>query len=91
MCDEEGKAKSLLPKTSSQEIEGGTMNLLLKFLPADKKAMLELAMRIVASLDSGAERKAAIDYGIKMLEDGKVTVGEWAKFGSKLGILTGKH
>ena len=67
------------------------MNWILKFLPEDKKNMLELAMRIVASLDSGAERKAAIDYGIKMLEDGKVTVGELAKFGSKLGILTGKH
>jgi hypothetical protein len=67
------------------------MNWLLKFLPADKRAMLELAMRIVASLDSGAERKEAINYGIKMLEDGKVNVGEWAKFGSKLGILTGKH
>ena len=67
------------------------MNLILRFLPEDKKNMLELAMRIVASLDSGAERKEAIDYGIKMLEDGKVTVGEWAKFGSKLGILTGKH
>ena len=67
------------------------MYWLLKFLPADKRAMLELAMRIVASLDSGAERKEAINYGIKMLEDGKVNVGEWAKFGSKLGILTGKH
>ena len=67
------------------------MNWILKFLPEDRKNMLELAMRIVASLDSGAERKEAIDYGIKMLEDGKVTVGEWAKFGSKLGILTGKH
>jgi hypothetical protein len=67
------------------------MNWILRFLPEDKKNMLELAMRIVASLDSGAERKEAIDYGIKMLEDGKVTVGEWAKFGSKLGILTGKH
>ena len=67
------------------------MNWILRLLPEDKKNMLELAMRIVASLDSGAERKEAIDYGIKMLEDGKVTVGEWAKFGSKLGILTGKH
>ena len=60
------------------------MNWILRFLPEDKKNMLELAMRIVASLDSGAERKEAIDYGIKMLEDGKVTVGEWSKFGSKL-------
>ena len=67
------------------------MNWILKFLPKDKRNMLELAMRIVASLDTGAERKEAIDYGIKMLEDGKVSVGEWAKFGSKLGILTGKH
>jgi hypothetical protein len=30
-----------------------------------------------------------VDYGIEMLKDGKVTVGEWAKFGSKLGILKG--
>ncbi len=67
------------------------MNWLLRLLPADKRAMLELAMRIVASLDSGAERKEAINYGITMLEDGRVTVGEWAKFGSKLGILRGKH
>jgi hypothetical protein len=67
------------------------MNWILKFLPKDKRNMLELAMRIVASLDTGAERKEAIDYGIKMLEDGKVSVGEWARFGSKLGILTGKH
>jgi len=26
-----------------------------------------------------------------MLADGRVTVGEWAKFGSLLGILRGKH
>ena len=67
------------------------MNWILKLLPEDKRNMLELGMRIVASLDTGAERKEAIDYGILMLEDGKVSVGEWSKFGSKLGILTGKH
>ena len=67
------------------------MNWILKFLPEDKSNMLELGMRIVASLDTKAERQAAIDYGIQMLDDGKVSVGEWAKFGSKLGILTGKH
>ena len=67
------------------------MNWILKLLPKDKRNMLELGMRIVASLDSGAERKEAVDYGIKMLEDGKVSVSEWAKFGSKLGILRGKH
>ena len=67
------------------------MNWILKLLPKDKRNMLELGMRIVASLDTGAERKEAVDYGIKMLEDGKVSVSEWAKFGSKLGILRGKH
>jgi len=66
------------------------MNWILKLLPEDKRNMLKLGMRIVASLDTGAERKEAIDYGIQMLDDGKVSVGEWAKFGSKLGILTGE-
>ena len=67
------------------------MNWLLKFLPADKRILLELALRITSSLDTGAERKAVAEYGVTMLADGKVTVGEWSKFGSKLGILTGKH
>ena len=67
------------------------MNWILKFLPADKKALLELAIRITASLDTPEERKAVADYGLEMLEDGKVSVGEWAKFGSKLGILSGRH
>ena len=67
------------------------MKWILKLLPKEQRNMLELGLRIVSSLDTGAERKEAIDYGIKMLEDGKVSVGEWAKFGSKLGILTGKH
>ena len=67
------------------------MNWLLKLLPADKRALLELAIRITASLDTAAERKAVAEYGMEMLRDRKVTVGEWAKFGSKLGILKGPH
>jgi hypothetical protein len=67
------------------------MNFLLKLLPADKRSLLELALRITASLDTQAERKVVADYGVEMLKDGKVSVGEWAKFGSKLGILKGKH
>ena len=67
------------------------MNWLLKFLPADKRALVKLAIRITASLDTPAERKAVAEYGVKMLDDGKVTVGEWAKFGSILGILRGPH
>jgi hypothetical protein len=67
------------------------MNWILRFVPADKRALLELAIRITSSLDSAAERKAVADYGVTMLADGKVTVGEWAKFGSKLGVLRGPH
>ena len=67
------------------------MNFLLKFLPADKKAMIILGQRIVSSLDTTEERKLALDYCTEMLKDGKVSVGEWSKFGKKLGILTGRH
>ena len=67
------------------------MNFLLKFLPADKKAMIILGQRIVSSLDTTEERKLALDYGAEMLKDGKVSVGEWSRFGKKLGILTGRH
>ena len=67
------------------------MNWILKFLPADKRALLELAIRITSSLDTAEDRKAVAEYGAEMLKDGKVSVGEWSRFGSKLGILTGKH
>jgi hypothetical protein len=67
------------------------VNWLLKLFPADTRALLELAIRITASLDTAAERRAVAEYGMEMLRDRKVTVGEWAKFGSKLGILRGPH
>jgi len=63
------------------------LSLLMKFLPADKKALLDLALRMVASLDTPEERQAVANYGIKMLADGKVTVPEWAAFGKKLGVF----
>ena len=52
------------------------MNWLLRFLPKEKRQMVELAQRIVSSLDTADERKAAIDYGVAMLRDGKVSVAE---------------
>ena len=66
------------------------MEWLLKFIPAEKKAMVTLGMRILNCLDSSEERQAALDYGIEMMKDGKVSVGEGARVGSKLGILTGR-
>jgi len=67
------------------------MNFLMKLLPADKRALLELAIRITSSLDNAADRKRVADEGIKMFADGKVSVSEWSKFGSALGVLTGRH
>ena len=67
------------------------MNWLLRFLPADKRALLELAIRITSSLDTPEERRAVAQYGVTMLADSKVSVSEWAKFGSKLGVLRGPH
>ena len=66
------------------------MNILMKFLPKDKRALLELAIRITASVDTKQKRTDVANFGIEMLADGKVSVGEWSQFGSMLGILTGK-
>ena len=67
------------------------MNWLISLLPSDKRALLQLALRITNSLDTAQERKEVAEYGATMLADGKVTVAEWSKFGSKLGILKGRH
>ena len=67
------------------------LGIIMRLIPEDKKILLKLAMRITASLDTARERKAVAEYGMTMMNDGKVTVAEWAKFGYKLGILTGKH
>jgi hypothetical protein len=70
------------------------MNWILRFLPADTRALVELAFRITASLDTPEERRAVAEYGLKMFAPnspggGRCTVGEWAKFGSALGVLSG--
>tara|TARA_Y100000310_G_scaffold324745_1_gene387023 strand:- start:614 stop:835 length:222 start_codon:yes stop_codon:yes gene_type:complete len=72
------------------------LSWLIKLLPPEKRALLELAIRITSSLDTAAERRAVAEYGLQMLSadsDGgtRCTVSEWAKFGSKLGILKGPH
>ena len=67
------------------------LGIIMRLIPEDKKILLKLAMRITASLDTARERKAVAEYGMTMMNDGKVTVAEWAKFGSKLGILKGRH
>ena len=65
------------------------LTMLMKFLPADKRAMIQLAMRMVSKLDTPAERKAVAEYGIAAFKDGSISITEWATIGGKLGILTG--
>jgi hypothetical protein len=65
------------------------LQMLMRFLPADKRAMIELAMRMVAKLDTAAERRDVAEWGIQAFKDGRLSVSEWATLGGKLGILTG--
>ena len=37
------------------------IDILMKFLPADKRALLQLAMRMANNLDTAAERKKLVD------------------------------
>ena len=66
------------------------LSMLMGLLPKEYKQMVILDQRIMSQLDTKEERRDAVEYGIDMLADGVVTVSEWSKFGSRLGIL-GKH
>ena len=65
------------------------IDLLMRFLPADKRAMIQLALRMVHNLDTAAERKAVAEYGVAAFKDGFISITEWSTLGGKLGILTG--
>ena len=70
------------------------MEWILRFIPEEKRQLIVLGQRIIASLDTPAERRAAIRFGIKMLSSdseggSRVTITEWSRFGSRLGILKG--
>ena len=65
------------------------IDLLIRFLPADKRAMIQLALQMVSKLETPQERKAVAEWGIRAFADGKISVPEWGELGGKLGILTG--
>jgi hypothetical protein len=67
------------------------MDMLLMLFSSQTRQLVTLGKQIISRLDTADERKDAIDYGIEMMKDGKVTVGEWSRFGSKLGILKGPN
>ena len=62
------------------------IGLLKALLPPQVKVAIELAQRLTASLDTPAERKAAIDYCVSALADGHLTAIEWAKLGKMLKV-----
>ena len=68
------------------------MNWILRFVSQDVRDLITLGQRIASALDTPEERRAAIKHGIDMLspdsEGGsRATITEWARFGSKLGVL----
>ena len=80
----------LLPKQYRDFIELGLTVISVVDTPEERDEVLTLARRIWGNLDTEQERKEALMFGLSMFHDRRVTVGEWSKFGSKLGIL-GRH
>jgi hypothetical protein len=50
---------------------------------------VQLGQRILASLDTKAEREAAAAQFAETLKDGKITTIEWTQLGKSLGIFKG--
>ena len=69
------------------------LGLLMRLLPPDTKALVQLALRMVAALDTPEERQEVAEFGMKMLSDGSVSITEWSAFGKRLGVfrLGGKN
>jgi hypothetical protein len=65
------------------------IDMLMRFLPADKRALLKLAMRMSDKLDTASERKAVAEYGLAAFRnDGKISITEFTRLGKMMGILT---
>jgi len=64
------------------------LKILMKLLSKDKRAMIELALRMVDKLDTPQERQAVAEWGLEAFKDGYLSVPEWGQLGGKLGILT---
>ena len=60
------------------------LNLLMKFLPPQAKAGIQLATLLTQALDTPEERQAALDHTIAMIADGKISIKEWRELGQLL-------
>ena len=50
------------------------LGLLMRLLPPDTKALVQLALRMVDALDTPEERQEVAEFGMKMLSDGSVSI-----------------
>jgi len=64
------------------------IKLLSRFLPPDQKALVELAMRMVANLDTPRERREVAEYALGAFHTGRISITDWTRLGKRLGILT---
>jgi hypothetical protein len=63
------------------------MKFLKLFLPQEYRAMITLATRITSSFDSKDDARKFFEVVGEALKDGKISVGEWSRIGSKAGIF----
>ena len=69
--------------------------LLMALLPSNIKAMLEVSQKIFQNIENDTQRKNIYNFIFEISDqdaDGgsRVTIGEWARLGSRLGILKKK-
>jgi hypothetical protein len=62
------------------------VKLILLLLPARYRLLLEMGLRIGKNLNTAEEIKAVAVELDAITKDGRISVSEWAKFGSTLGI-----
>ena len=60
------------------------ISILMKFLPPQAKAGIQLATLLTQALDTPEERQAALDHTIAMIADGKISIKEWRELGQLL-------
>jgi len=60
------------------------ISILMKFLPPQAKAGIQLATMLTQALDTPEERQAALDHTVAMLASGSVSVKEWRDLGKLL-------
>tara|TARA_Y100000004_G_scaffold106254_1_gene119235 strand:+ start:1406 stop:1624 length:219 start_codon:yes stop_codon:yes gene_type:complete len=69
--------------------------LLMALLPSNIKSMLEVSEKIFQNIENDTQRKNIYNFILEIFDDdgdggSRVTIGEWARLGSRLGILKKK-